>query len=148
MANYTPSLRQKDQRKKTRLQLRELMDAKVTVSPEEGFHSAGSNNPTESWEGSLRNICGHGVQIVLKADCWGKLRKHQRVNMQFDCSSAKTEATGRLVYIVPARKPTNVILGIEFVEYELDLDAKWAINRICEDAVPCPECKLDENPPL
>lgn len=143
MRNYTPSLRQKEQRNRTRLQIRDLTDVKVTIWADQGFCSARQENPAESWEGSLCDICGHGVQVVLRADCWGKLRKDQRVKIQFDYCSAKAEATGRLAYIVPSKEAGSLRLGIEFVEYELDLDARWAINRICEDAVPCTECKLD-----
>ena len=149
MADYTPSLRRKDQRRKARLHTRESMDAKVTIWAQNGlFDGAQNEPPTERWEGSLRNICGRGVQVVLKANWCGQLRKHQRVKLQFDNCSTKSEATGRLVYIVPDKETCSVILGIEFIEYELDPDAKWAINRICEDAVPFADCRFDGSPDL
>jgi hypothetical protein len=141
MTGYTRSLPQKERRKKARLKIRETMDAKVTVWAQEGLLSAQNETPTESWQGSLCNICDRGVQVVLTASCRGKLRKNQRVKLQFDYCSARAEATGQLVYIVPDKKAATVKLGIEFLEWELDDDAKWAINRICEDGIPCDASK-------
>jgi hypothetical protein len=149
MADYTPSLRQKEQRKKVRLHTRESMDPKVTIWAQNSLYDGAQNvTPTESWEGYLRNICSRGVQVIFKANWCGQLRKHQRVKLQFDNCSTKAEVIGRLVYIAPDKEACNVKLGIEFIEYELDPDAKWAINRICEDAVPCAEFRFDGAPGL
>jgi hypothetical protein len=84
----------------------------------------------------------------VEAACWEQLRTNQKVRLQLDISSGetqiKTEATGRVRYIVPDEQDNRIKLGIKFSEFKLNADTKRAIQQVCEDVGACPDCKFDE----
>ena len=135
MTDNKPSVQQQERRLKTRCQIPESPDAKVTVWTQPGAADARNETPGQCWQGCLGNICDLGVQVIVETDCWEQLRTNQRVKLQFDFSSSeieiKTQATGQVRYVVPDEQDNRIKLGIEFSESELHADTKQAIYRIC-----------------
>jgi hypothetical protein len=152
MRDYTPSVQQKERRLKTRFQLSESKDAKVTFWTQQGSGNAQNKTPEPCLQGRLGNICEHGLQVILKSGYYEQLRPDQRVKLQLDfCSNGieiKTEATGQLKYILPDEQIGRMRLGIEFLESDLDADTREAISQILEVVGHCPESKSDKCPNL
>ncbi len=152
MGDYTPSVQQEERRLRTRLQLSESKDVKVTFWTQQGSGNARNRTPELCFQGRLGNICGQGLQVILKSGCYNQLRPDQRVKLQLNyCSSEieiKTESTGQLRYIVPDEEIGRMKLGIEFSESDLDADTRQAISQILEVVGPCPESKSDKCPNL
>lgn len=152
MGDCTPSVQQEERRLRTRLQLSESNDVEVTFWTQQGSGNARNKTPELCLQGRLGNICRQGLQVILKSGCYNQLCPNQRVKLQLNyCSNEieiKTEATGRLRYIVPDEEIGRLKLGIELLESELDADTKQAISQILEAVGPCPESKSDKCPNL
>lgn len=152
MTDNKPSVLQKERRLRTRWQIPKSLDANVTVWIQQGEGDVPNEAPEQYLKGCLGNICDLGAQIIVEAACWELLRTNQKVKLQLDISSSeikiKTEATGRVRYIVPDEQDNKIKLGIKFSEFKLNADTQKAIHQICEAVGACPECKFDECPNL
>jgi hypothetical protein len=152
MTDKKPSVQQKERRLRTRWQIPKSLDAKVTVWTQQEAGDDRNEVPEQHWQGCLSNICELGAQIIVEAVCWEQLRTNQKVRLQLYISSSetqiKTEATGKVRYIVPDEQDNRIKLGIKFSEFKLNAKTKRAIRQVCETVGSCPECKFDECPNL
>ena len=152
MTDNKPFILQKERRLRTRWQIPKSLDANVIVLTQQEAGDVPNEAPEQYLQGRLGNICDLGAQIIVEAACWEMLRTNQKVKLQLDISSSeieiKTEATGRVRYIVPDEQDNKIKLGIKFSEFELSADTKKAIHQVCEAVGACPECKFDECPNL
>jgi hypothetical protein len=148
MTDNKPFVLKKERRLRTRWQIPKSLDAKVTVWTQQEAGDDRNETPEQHWQGCLSNICDLGAQIIVEAVCWEQLRTNQKVRLQLDISSGetemKTEATGRVRYILPDEQDNRIKLGIKFSEFKLNADTKRAIHQVCEAIRRCPECKFDE----